>query len=353
MNLCNMNTETKKNLRQIDQLALKEYLSSKSFPNYTFSQINDWLWNKKILHINQMSNLSKTVRSGLEQDFNLSSLTIDKEQQSVDGTVKIRCKTHDGFFIESVLIPTESRLTACLSSQIGCSLTCSFCATGKMKRKRNLQSTEIFEQYLILDKKCLDVFNKPLTNIVYMGMGEPLMNYHHVLQSIDFLSNPNYCGMSPKRITLSTAGITKQIRQLADDKVRFNLALSLHAADDAKREKMMPINKTNNLQDLKEALLYFYNETNGEISLEYILFKGFNDSAEDAQNLIKFYRQIPIRMVNIIEYNFIGDSYFKKTSETECQQFVDILQKARVNARIRKSRGPDIDAACGQLANKN
>ncbi|MCX8473138.1 MAG: 23S rRNA (adenine(2503)-C(2))-methyltransferase RlmN [Sediminibacterium sp.] len=348
-----MYTEIKKNLRQIEQQTLKEYLAAKSFPKYTFNQINDWLWNKKVLQIDQMSNLSKTVRTTLEQDFSLASLEIDREQESTDGTIKIRFKTQDGFFIESVMIPTENRLTACLSSQVGCSLTCSFCATGKMKRKRNLQSVEIFEQFLILNKKCLDKFNKPLTNIVYMGMGEPLLNYHHVLQSIDFISNANFCGLSPKRITLSTAGISKQIRQLADDKVRFNLAVSLHAADDAKREKIMPINKTNNLQDLKEALLYFYNETEGDISLEYILFKGFNDSSEDAQNLIKFYRQIPIRLVNIIEYNSIGDNFFRKTSEEDCQQFVDILQKNRVNTRIRKSRGPDIDAACGQLANKN
>jgi 23S rRNA (adenine2503-C2)-methyltransferase len=255
--------------------------------------------------------------------------------------------------VEGVLIPTDKRLTACVSSQIGCSLTCKFCATGYLERKRNLQFDEIVDEVVLINRQAETIHNKKLTNIVFMGMGEPLLNYKQVLRAIERISAPEGLGMSPRRITVSTAGVAKAIKQLGDDKVRFKLALSLHAANDAKRNEIMPINDSNNIKSLIEALNYFYKETGNEITLEYILFKDFNDSSKDADELIKIYRQIPADLVNIIEYNPIDKARFEKPSEEKVEAFIQQLSKNRVNARLRRSRGKDIDAACGQLANKD
>jgi 23S rRNA (adenine2503-C2)-methyltransferase len=221
-----------------------------------------------------------------------------------------------------------------------------------MDRKRNLDFDEIFDEVALLNKQALESSGKKLTNIVYMGMGEPLLNYRNVLQSIERITSPDGLGMSPKRITVSTAGVSKMIRQLGDDQVKFNLALSLHAANDTKRSEIMPINDTNNLQVLIEALNYFYKCTQNQISFEYILFKDFNDSLKDADELIKVYRQVPADLINIIEYNPISHARFQKPEEEVADAFMEYLGKHRVNARLRRSRGKDIDAACGQLANK-
>ncbi|GAA3949022.1 23S rRNA (adenine(2503)-C(2))-methyltransferase RlmN [Chitinophaga oryziterrae] len=299
-----------------------------------------------------MTNLSKDLRNKLEEHFTLPAVTVDATQNSADGTIKNRFKLHDGHLVEGVLIPTDTRQTACVSSQVGCSLSCKFCATGYMDRKRNLDFDEIFDEVAWLNKQALESSGKKLTNIVYMGMGEPLLNYRNVLQSIERITSPDGLGMSPKRITVSTAGVSKMIRQLGDDQVKFNLALSLHAANDAKRSEIMPINDTNNLQVLIEALNYFYKCTQNQISFEYILFKDFNDSLKDADELIKIYRQVPADLINIIEYNPISHAKFQKPDEEVADAFMEYLGKHRVNARLRRSRGKDIDAACGQLANK-
>ncbi|MEY3560608.1 MAG: hypothetical protein RIS12_1041, partial [Bacteroidota bacterium] len=273
-------------------------------------------------------------------------------QYSADGTIKSRFKTWDGHAIEGVLIPTDKRITACVSSQVGCSLTCKFCATGYMERKRNLQFDEIVDQVVLLNQQAERMLDKKITNIVFMGMGEPLLNYKQVLRAINTISSPDALGMSPRRITVSTAGVAKGIRQLADDRVRFKLALSLHAANDAKRNQIMPINDANNIKSLVDALNYFYQETGNEITFEYILFKDFNDGQRDADELVKLYRQVPADLVNIIEYNPIDKARFEKPDAVKVDQFMDYLSKNRVNARLRRSRGKDIDAACGQLANK-
>jgi 23S rRNA (adenine2503-C2)-methyltransferase len=299
-----------------------------------------------------MTNLSKDLRNKLEEHFTLPAVTVDATQNSSDGTIKNRFKLHDGHLVEGVLIPTDTRQTACVSSQVGCSLSCKFCATGYMDRKRNLDFDEIFDEVAWLNKQALESSGKKLTNIVYMGMGEPLLNYRNVLLSIERITSPDGLGMSPKRITVSTAGVSKMIRQLGDDQVKFNLALSLHAANDVKRSEIMPINDTNNLQVLIEALNYFYKCTQNQISFEYILFKDFNDSLKDADELIKIYRQVPADLINIIEYNPISHAKFQKPDEEVADAFMEYLGKHRVNARLRRSRGKDIDAACGQLANK-
>jgi len=299
-----------------------------------------------------MTNLSKQLRQQLGENFSLPALTIDTTQHSADGTVKTRFKTWDGHLVEGVLIPTQSRFTACVSSQIGCSLSCKFCATGYMERERNLEFDEIYDEVVIINQQCEKAYGKKLTNIVFMGMGEPLLNYKNVMKAIDRISSPDGLGMSPRRITVSTAGVAKMIRQLGDDKVKFKLALSLHAANDAKRHEIMPINDTNNIKSLVDSLNYFYKQTKNEISFEYILFNDFNDSLKDADELIKIYRQVPADLVNIIEYNPIEFAKFSKPTEEKTESFMKYLEKNRVNARLRRSRGKDIDAACGQLANK-
>jgi 23S rRNA (adenine2503-C2)-methyltransferase len=300
-----------------------------------------------------MTNLSKELRSRLSEDFSFPALSVDATQYSADGTIKTRFKTFDNHFVEGVLIPTDERRTACVSSQIGCSLSCKFCATGYMEKERNLNYDEIYDEVVLINQQSLRVYEKKLSNIVFMGMGEPLLNYKNVLKSIERITSPDGLAMSPKRITVSTAGVAKMIRQLGDDKVKFKLALSLHAANDKKRHEIMPINDTNNIKSLTDALNYFYKQTESEITFEYILFKDFNDSLKDADELIKIYRQVPADLVNIIEYNPIDAAKFLKPDDATIEKFMHHLEKNKVNARLRKSRGKDIDAACGQLANKN
>lgn len=341
-----------KNIRTLSLPELKEYFESIGDKKFRAIQTYEWIWKKAATSFDDMSNLSKELRIKLAEHFTLPAITTDTTQQSADGTIKSRFKTFDGHFIEGVLIPTEKRNTACVSSQIGCSLTCSFCATGKMERKRNLNFDEIYDQVAQLNEQCEKAYNKKLSNVVFMGMGEPLLNYANVLQAIDKITSNDGLAMSPKRITVSTAGVAKMIKKLGDDKVRFNLALSLHAATDKKRDSIMPINETNGIESLIEALNYFYEHTKNDITLEYILLKGVNDSLQDAEELVKIYRKIPTHLINVIEYNPIDGAAFTKPDEETTQQFTDYLAKHRVNVRVRRSRGKDIDAACGQLANK-
>lgn len=341
-----------RNIRTLSLPDMVEYFAEMGEKEFRAKQVYEWLWLKKAQQIDAMTNLSKELRVRLKQDFTLPALVIDTTQHSEDGTVKSRFRTHDGHLVEGVLIPTETRVTACVSSQIGCSLSCKFCATGYIDRKRNLDFDEIYDEVVLINEQSERIHGKKLTNIVFMGMGEPLLNYKNVLKSIEMITSPNGLGMSPKRITVSTAGVAKQIRQLGDNKVKFKLALSLHAANDKKRHEIMPINDTNNIQSLVDALNYFYKQTKNEITFEYILFNNFNDSLQDADDLIKIYRQVPADLVNIIEYNPIDFAKFTKPSEERVEGFMAYLVKNRVNARLRKSRGKDIDAACGQLANK-
>jgi 23S rRNA (adenine2503-C2)-methyltransferase len=340
------------NIRALSNEQLASFMDSIGEKKFRIQQIQEWLWLKHAAGFDDMTNLSKALRQQLSEHFSLPALTIDTTQNSADGTVKTRFTTFDGHKIEGVLIPTDERKTACVSSQIGCSLSCKFCATGYMDRKRNLNFDEIYDQVMLINQQSEALYQKKLTNIVFMGMGEPLLNYANVLQAIDRITAADGIHMSARRITVSTAGVAKQIKKLGDDGVKFKLALSLHAPTDAKRNEIMPINETNNLKALVEALNYFYAKTKNEITFEYILFKNFNDSQKDAEDLIKLYRQVPADLVNIIEYNPIDAFAFQKPDEEGMERFMQFLEKNRVNARLRRSRGKDIDAACGQLANK-
>jgi len=339
----------------IRKLSLDEIISHTSeygFEKFRARQIHNWLWNKSAKTFDEMLNLSKKHRETLNEHFEILPVTIAESQKSIDGTFKYALELHDHKIIEGVLIPTDTRNTACVSSQVGCSLACSFCATGKLKMMRNIDAAEIYDQVSIINDESKKHYGKGLTNIVFMGMGEPLLNYRNLLGAIDKITSPEGLGMASRRLTVSTAGIAKAIRRLGDDEVKFNLAVSLHAAMDSKRDKIMAINESNNLDVLMDALKYFYQKTSNKITFEYILFKGFNDTKEDVRALANLCAQVPSK-VNIIEYNSIDDSDFSKSSRQTTEEFQAFLKYKGVDSQVRKSRGDDIDAACGQLANKN
>jgi 23S rRNA (adenine2503-C2)-methyltransferase len=342
----------KANLRHLDAEKLKAFFVDAGDKAFRAKQVNEWLWQKSARTFEQMSNLSKDTRKLLEDNFVLNAVEVDNSQLSKDRTIKNAFKLFDGPIVEGVLIPTDTRMTACVSSQVGCSLTCKFCATGKLDRVRNLHFDEIYDQVAILREQALSNYNIPLSNIVYMGMGEPLLNYANVLKSIDRITSPDGLGMSPQRITVSTAGIAKMIMKLGDDQVKFNLALSLHAANEQKRSQIMPINEHNSLEALEEALNYFYDKTGTRVTFEYIVFKNFNDGIEDAKELAAFARKVPAK-INLIEYNSIGDSEFQNTTDEKFSAFTRYLENQGLIVNVRRSRGKDIDAACGQLANKS
>lgn len=344
---------SKKNIRTLSLEELTEYFKTIGEKKFRTKQVWEWLWQKHARSFNDMSNLSKELRQSLEENFSLPVITNDATQFSNDGTIKTRFKTFDGHLVEGVLIPVDNRQTACVSSQVGCSLSCKFCATGYMEKKRNLHFDEIYDEVVLLNQMAEKTYGKKLSNIVFMGMGEPLLNYKNVLKAIERITANDGLAMSAKRVTVSTAGVAKMIKQLGDDGVKFNLAVSLHAANDKKRNEIMPINESNNIKALIEALNYFFAKTKNDITFEYILFKGENDSIQDADDLIKIYKQVPVHLVNIIEYNPIENASFVKPDKDATQKFMDYLAAHRVNVRLRISRGKDIDAACGQLANKN
>lgn len=341
-----------KDIRSYTEAQLIDILKEKGEPKFRAKQIYEWLWQKSAHQFDDMSNLSKALRDWLKQEFVINAVSISDMQVSTDRTIKCAMKLADGYVVESVLIPTKTRMTACISSQVGCSLTCKFCATGKLKRLRNLNADEIYDQVALVKKLAETKYNQPLTNIVYMGMGEPLLNYAETIRSVDRITSPDGLGMSPSRITVSTAGIAKMIMKLGEDNVKFNLAVSLHAANDEKRNHIMPINESNSLASLEESLNYFYEKTGSRVTFEYIVFKDFNDGIQDARELADFCKKTTAK-VNIIEYNPIDDGEFKQTLPERLDAFTAHLESRGIIVNVRRSRGKDIDAACGQLVNKN
>lgn len=345
-------SQNKANIRNFSFEELKasmEVLGEKSFRS---KQVYEWLWKKNAATFEEMTNLAKDLRTKLEEHYFIDHIKLDDQQISSDKTIKCAFSVQENKVVEGVLIPTTSRTTACISSQVGCSLACTFCATGRLKLMRNLTAGEIVDQVVYLRDQAENRYNTPLTNIVYMGMGEPLLNYKNVLRSVEMITSEEGLGMSPKRITISTAGIAKMIRKLGDDEVKFNLALSLHAANDKKRSHIMEINDSNNLAELSDALRYFHQKTDSRVTFEYIIFKNFNDQIEDAQELAEFAKCVPCK-INIIEYNPIDDSEFQQADRANVDNFAAYLEAKNLVVNVRRSRGKDIDAACGQLANKN
>jgi 23S rRNA (adenine2503-C2)-methyltransferase len=339
-------------IRSLSFEEIKTAFDEKGEKHFRAKQVYEWLWKKSIHDFDGMTNLSKELREKLKERFVIYSISLADRQVSSDKTIKCAFKLHDSNVVEGVLIPTTSRMTACISSQVGCSLTCAFCATGKLKRMRNLEASEIYDQVVALRDQAENTYNIPLSNIVYMGMGEPLLNYKNTLASVEKITSPEGLGMSPQRITVSTAGIAKMIMKLGDDGVKFNLALSLHAANDEKRNKIMPINEQNSLDALAEALRYFYDKTGTRVTYEYIIFRNFNDELQDARELAEFCKHVPCK-VNIIEYNPIDDGEYQQADAHKVDAFARFLESKNIVVNVRRSRGKDIDAACGQLANKN
>ena len=343
---------TRKLIREQTVEELAEYLKSNNFPSFRAKQIMDWLWKKNVGSFEEMKNIGKNLQEFLNSNFTIDKVSLKDQQISKDKTIKCAFEVDKNSIVEGVLIPSKKRMTACISSQVGCSLACTFCATGRLKLLRNLSAGEIYDQVFHLKNEANTQYQKSLSNIVYMGMGEPLLNYKNVLSSINWICSEEGLGMSPKRITLSTAGISKMIKKLGDDEVRFNLALSLHAANDEKMNKIMEINESNNLDSLRDALTYFYEKTISRVTFEYIIFDGFNDELSDARELAEFAKCVPCK-INIIEYNPIDGEPFKQAKEDKVNQFALFLESLNMIVNVRRSRGKDIDAACGQLANKN
>lgn len=344
--------KAKKDIRALTRDQLREFFISNGDKAFRGNQVYEWLWQKSAHSFDVMTNLSKATRDMLADNFVINHIRVDQMQRSSDGTIKNAVRLHDDLIVESVLIPTKTRTTACVSSQVGCSLDCKFCATARLKRMRNLNPDEIYDQVVAIDNESRLYFERPLSNIVFMGMGEPLMNYNNVLKAIEKITSPEGLGMSPKRITVSTSGVPKLIKKMADDAVKFKLAVSLHSAIDETRTSIMPFNATFTLSDLREALVYWYQKTNSRITYEYVVWEGINDKREDVDALVDFCRFAPSK-VNLIEYNPIDDGQFKQASKKAIEMYVDQLEKNGITVTVRRSRGKDIDAACGQLANKS
>jgi 23S rRNA (adenine2503-C2)-methyltransferase len=342
----------KRDIRKLKLEELKEFFVSQGEKPFRAQQVYEWLWMKSAKSIDQMTNISLETREMLKKYFVINHIKVDNMQRSADGTIKNAVTLHDGMIVESVLIPTEKRITACVSSQVGCSLACKFCATARLKRQRNLSPDEIYDQVAAIKEQAEVFFGRPLTNIVFMGMGEPLLNYANVTTAIEKITAQKGLNMASRRITVSTVGVAKMIKKMADDQVKFNLAVSLHSAINKTRSSIMPINDTNSLEELGEALVYWYQKTKNKVTYEYVVWKGINDTQEDAEALLRFCKLVPSK-VNLIEYNPIDDGEFQQASDASLNMYMDLLEKNGITTRIRKSRGKDIDAACGQLANKS
>ena len=341
----------KKDIRALSKEQLRDFFVANQDKPFRGNQVYEWLWSKGAHSFEDMTNVSKETRIMLKNNFVINHIKVDTMQRSSDGTVKNAVRLHDGLVVESVLIPTNTRTTACVSSQVGCSLDCNFCATARLKRMRNLEPGEIYDQVIAIDKESRLYYNHPLSNIVFMGMGEPLMNYNNVLKAIAMITSNEGLGMSPKRITVSTSGVPKMIKKLADDEVKFKLAVSLHSAIDEIRSRIMPFSANFPLSELRESLEYWYHKTKSKITYEYVVWKGINDNKASVDALVKFCKYVPCK-VNLIEYNPIDDGEFQQASEESINAYIKALAANDIVAKVRRSRGKDIDAACGQLANK-
>ena len=339
-------------IRSFKKDKLIKFLSDFNYESYRAQQILSRVNSQQIDSFEKITNIPRDLIQLLDDNFFLSKTIIHQFQKSSDLTIKFSIKLHDNLIIEAVLIPTEKRITACVSSQVGCSLDCNFCATSKLKRIRNLESYEIYDQIMLLNNESLKIFSKPISNIVLMGMGEPLLNYNNVIDSIDLITGNQGLGISKKKITLSTSGIYKMIKKMADDNVKFNLAISLHSAIEETRNQIMPFSKSFPLEKLVDSLEYWYLKTKIKITFEYLVWKDINDDFEHINALVKICKRIPSK-VNLIEYNSINDERFISADQIWIDNYVNSLYENNIQVSVRRSRGKDIDAACGQLANKH
>lgn len=329
-------------------LALEEFGEKK----FRATQLYQWIWQKRVRSFDAMTNLSQKLREQLFENFYFQTIKVSTSKKSYDGSCKFVFSLFDGAVVEGVLIPSKDRMTACISSQVGCGLQCAFCATGTLGFTRNLSIGEITDQFFLMDETAREITGQSISNIVYMGMGEPLMNYKAVMASIARLTEEKGAGLAPSRITLSTSGIIKNIKQLADDGFPCNLAISLHAPKDLLRSQLMPVNKTNPLAKLSDVLAYYHEKTGNRITIEYVLLQGVNDSLQHARELAEFTKRFPVK-INVIEFNAHEKSQYKKSDRQTLETFVSFLKGLNLIVNVRFSKGKDIAAACGQLAAKH
>lgn len=315
------------------------------------TQLYEWLWKKRVRSFDEMSNLSQNLREQLSERYFFQTVKIVTPQTSADGSCKFAFALNDGNVVEGVLIPSKDRMTACISTQVGCGMQCAFCATATLGFTRNLSVGEITDQFFVMDAYARENGSNGISNIVYMGMGEPLMNYAAVMDSIERLTDPKTVGLAPSRITVSTSGIVKNIVKLADDGFPCNLAISLHAPKDSLRSVIMPVNKSNSLEKLSDALAYYHEKTGGRITIEYLLLRDVNDSIQHARDLAEFTKRFPVK-INVIEFNPHENSVYKKSDRQTLDAFVNFLKGLNLIVNVRYSKGRDIAAACGQLAGK-
>ncbi|MEA1873966.1 MAG: 23S rRNA (adenine(2503)-C(2))-methyltransferase RlmN [Bacteroidota bacterium] len=341
----------KLDLRNISSDRLKTWLVSHGEKAFRAKQIMHWLWKQPVESFDEMTNLSKSLRDALKSDFILSKLHLITTQSSKDGTVKVGFSLYDNEFIEGVLIPSKERVTACISTQVGCRMGCKFCATAGLGFHRNLSAGEIYLQVYKLNLISKKHYNTGLSNVVIMGMGEPLDNYDAVKTAVQFLTGEDGLAISPRRITLSTAGVADKIRKMADDGIKIKLSISLHAANNKLRSHIMPINNKYSVQVLAESLQYYHSKTNHRIGYEYLLLKNINDQEIHAKELAEFTKITPCK-INLIEYNPVSGLGFAKSTDESTQKFIKFLETRNLIVKLRRSRGADVDAACGQLANK-
>ena len=342
----------KTNLLGLTKAEIKSLLNKINLPNFRASQIWNWIYRSGTIDFNEMTNISKELRSLLSKNFNIWRPKISSTHQSQDGTIKWLLKLDDGNEVETVWIPDEKRGTLCISSQVGCTLTCKFCHTGTQRLVRNLSSSEIVGQVMLAMDQLKDwpsaSENRLLTSIVLMGMGEPLFNYENVKKALEIIMDHSGISLSRRRITLSTSGIVPEIKKCGDD-LGVNLAISLHATNDNLRNELVPINKKYDIKQLLDAVRSYARISNARrVTWEYVMLKGVNDTAQDAKNLVKLIKGIPSK-INLIPFNEWPCSPYECSEEDSINSFAKIIMKAGYASPIRTPRGRDVMAACGQL----
>ncbi len=338
-------------IRDESLIQLTDYLVKNKEAAFRAKQVYAWLWKKNVPDFASMTNIPSSLRLLLQNNYTLQHVKIEKEQISKDLSRKYLLQLHDGHYIEMVLIPSSDRVTVCISSQVGCAMGCVFCATGTMGFVRNLSVGEIYDQVYMANELSQANYGTHLSNVVIMGMGEPLLNIDNVNAALNIVTSQDGMAMSPSRITLSTAGVSEGIKQLAQLQPKIGLAVSLHSAIQSKREQIMPIAKSQSLIRLADALKYYHQTTNQRITFEYLLLNGINDSLDDAKQLALYCRQFPVK-INIIEYNENSHTVFTRSAQQQRDAFMGYLEEKNMVVQLRHSKGCDIDAACGQLANK-
>ncbi len=332
------------NINELTEQELSEYIESLGEKKFHAKQIYKWLHKVNIESFDEMTDISKSLREKLKENTYIDVLEIITVQKSKDGTHKFLIKLHDNNAIESVFMRYNHGNTLCVSSQVGCKMGCSFCASTKDKFRRSLLASEIEGQIIAVQK----YMNEKISNVVYMGIGEPLDNYDNVVKSIKQINNPNGLGIGARHLSLSTSGIVPNIYRLADEKIQATLSISLHAVSDEKRREIMPVAKKYSLTELLDACRYYIMQTGRRISFEYALISGVNDTKEDAMALIKLLRGM-IAHVNLIPVNEIKERDYKKSTENNIENFMNTLNSAGIVTTVRRELGKDIDAACGQL----